>query len=193
MTRPFQITCREKRKGMLRFPLNRLIWTVSGHFYKAVDKLVVTGPCQIHRSAFIYRNSYIKAPGVKKYFIHSNLQGVHSTQFNSVVLVFIAMSKKKWRRIIFLLFFFSEDIFRFLKKLLKNNQDSNFPIKGENWEDEGNSFFNLKDCENTFPMGIQDPNPKTCKFHYKRKIKVVIIYCKSNTIKCFSIYFHDVF
>jgi hypothetical protein len=62
-----------------------------------------------------------------------------------------------------------------LKKLLKNNQHSNFPIKGENWEDEGNSFFNLKDCENTFPMGIQDPNPKTCTFHYKRKIKVVIV------------------
>jgi hypothetical protein len=59
MTRPFQITCgkKEKKKKMNAPFSSEQVWTVSGHLYKAVDKLVVTGPCQIHRSAFVYRNS----------------------------------------------------------------------------------------------------------------------------------------
>lgn len=76
----------------------------------------------------------------------------------------------------FLFFFsFSEDIFRFLKKLLKNNQEGNFPIKGENWEDEGNSFFNLKDCVKTPSLwGFKTQILKHANSFTKRKLKLLL-------------------
>jgi hypothetical protein len=62
-----------------------------------------------------------------------------------------------------------------LKKLLKNNQDGYFPIKGENWEDEGNSFFNLKDCVKTPSLwGFKTQILKHANSFTKRKLKLLL-------------------